>query len=362
MTLPTSTRRGCLVLAAALAGCIPDAATVPTADAQRAIATQIDALHGRSCDRDADSSADRRDPACARSRFAPVLGSYMHYLEAGDRNGPPIVLLHGQPTWSYLYRNIIPRLPASAHIIAPDAIGYGFSGSPEIAYSWQDHVDYMDAFITGLGLKDVILVVHDFGSFQGLAYAARHPENVRGIVMMESIAAPFPDIDQLVRQFPPGTPGAKFAGFLRDVRSDRAVAERLIVDDNVFIEQFLPGLIARSLTPAELNAYRAPFRTRASREKLVTIPLGIPMGGQPAENFTLVANYARYLTTSQVPKLILYADRGLIFPPPAANALAGALPNARAESIGDGLHFIQEDHPVEIAAAISRFYADVTGR
>lgn len=325
---------------------------VSEAELEGSVARQVEALH--------DSSCPAGETHCAKSRLVRVLDSYMHYREAGNRQGTPIILMHGQPTWSYLYRNIIPQLPADAHIVAPDAIGYGFSGKPDIAYSWQDHVDYMEAFIEALDLRDVILVVHDMGSFQGLAYAERHPENVRGIVMMESIVAPPESIEQFRNQFPDGTIGAEFADFLLEIRSDPAAAERRVVDENYFIEELLPATIARDLSERELDAYRLPFRSRESRLKLMTIPLGIPSEGQPEHNLAMVSRFAQYLTTSAVPKLVLYSDPGLLFNGAIAQMLTTAFPNSRAESLGEGgLHFLQEDFPNEIAAAISEFYVEL---
>ncbi|MEZ4363038.1 MAG: haloalkane dehalogenase [Kofleriaceae bacterium] len=332
-----------LGLAAGLPACATDGDELPD---ESTLTSQVDELIGTPCG----------GVTCARSRVVRVRDTYMHYREAGNRNGPPILLLHGQPTWSYLYRNIIPRLPPDAHIIAPDAVGYGLSGKPDIGYSWQEHIDYMTSFIEALRLRDVTLVVHDFGSFEGLAYAANHPDNVRGIVMMESIAAPLPPLDVFGGMFPPGSPTADFAQFLITVKTDPAAAERLIVDENIFVEKLLQDFIVRPLTRNELNAYRLPFRTRESRVKMIAIPLGAPAGGVPADNHAIVSAYAGYLATSSVPKLILYGDTGLIMPPPVANQLAQAFPNTRTESIGQGIHFLQEDHPVEIADAITRFY------
>lgn len=341
---PSSFLHRTLLLAALLAGpwaCSSDGA-LPGAETS----TQVDELMGGRCE---------RGGPCARSRFVGVRGSFMHYREAGDRNGPPVLLLHGQPTWSYLYRNIIPHLPAEAHIIAPDSIGYGFSGRPEIDYSWSDHVDYLESFIEELDLRDVVLVVHDMGSFQGLAYAQRHPENVRGIVMMESVAGPLPPLEELAKTFPAGSPGAHFVEFLRVVKTDPVQAQKLVVEDNVFIEELLPELTHRELDARTMAAYRLPFRTEAKREKLLTIPLGIPVGGVPADNHAMVSAYAQYLATSSVPKLVLYGEPGLIFPPAVAQQMAQVLPNTRAESIGASLHFLQEDQPLAIAAAVSRF-------
>lgn len=337
-----------LTLSAALAGpaACSDGSDLPGPEST----AQLEELMSAHC---------QRGTLCARSRFVAVRDSFMHYREAGDPHGPPVLLLHGQPTWSYLYRNIIPHLPANAHILAPDSIGYGFSGRPDISYSWTEHVDYMESFIEALGLQDVVLVVHDMGSFQGLAYAQRHPENVRGIVMMESIAGPLPPLEQVAQTFPAGSPGADFADFLGVLHSDPEEGRRLVVEDNVFIEQLLPLLTSRPLDAQTMAAYRLPFRTKASREKLLSIPLGIPFGGVPEDNHAMVSAYAQYLATSQVPKLVLYGEPGLLFPPAVAQHLAQSLPNTQARSVGTGLHFLQEDQPLAIAAAIRQFLGEL---
>jgi haloalkane dehalogenase len=339
--------RRAFVIAALFSGLAAACATDPSVGPAMPTTEAVEALHGGPCARDA---------VCARSRFVRVRDSYLHYREAGNPRGKPIVLLHGQPTWSYVYRNIIPDLPADARIIAPDTIGYGFSGRPDIEYSWTDHVEYLEGFVAALGLRDLTLVVHDLGSFQGLAYASRHPENVRGIVMMESLLAPIPSWEALRAQFPAGTPQGDFVDFLALVKSDSAAAERLIVEENVFIEQLLPAQTLRRLSAREMAAYRAPFASRESRFKMMTIPLGMPVAGAPADNHALVARYAEYLATSDVPKLLLYSDPGLLFSPQTAPLMASMLRNTRAESIGAGRHFVQEDQPQAIAAAVTRFF------
>jgi haloalkane dehalogenase len=316
---------------------------------EQLLAAEIDEVFGQ---------CQESDPRlCSSSHFTAVKGSQIHYRESGDPEGSPILLLHGQPTWSFLYRKIIPRLPGEARVIAPDSIGYGYSDRPDIEYSWEDHIEYMDELITSLGLRDITLVVHDMGSFIGLAYAARHPENVRGIVMMESLLFPIPSFEAL--SAPPGTPLAEFGEFLTTVKTDRAAAERLIVDENVFLEKLLPQLTLRKLSEAEVDAYRAPFATRESREKLLQIPIGIPVAGEPAANHAIVADYAAYLTSSSVPKLLLYGEPGLLFGPANAPSVAAMLPNTQSESVGGGLHFLQEDQPELIADAISRFFREL---
>ncbi len=296
---------------------------------------------------------------CSESKVATVLGSRMHYREAGNPSGKPIVLLHGQPTWSYLWRGIIPNLPADARIIAPDTIGYGFSESPDIDYTWLDQVRYVEAFIDELELTDITLVVHDMGSFQGLAYAQRNPEKIAGIVMAESVLGPFPAPEDF--QLPEGPEGDGLRGFLMflgAVRSSPAEAERLIVDEHAFVETFLDDTTVTTLSEATKNAYRAPFLDRQSLFKQIQVPLGIPMGGVPAENHAFVSDYAQYLATSDVPKLLLHGEPGFIISAQQAAEIGQMLPNTEVKSIGPGLHFIQEDQPDAIASAISQFYSE----
>lgn len=338
-----------LVLGLPFLGCAEE--TAPPSPEQE-LAAEIDKIFGPCADGDASR--------CSSSHFATVKGSRMHYRESGDPSGSPIVLMHGQPTWSFLYRNIMPQLPAEARVIAPDSIGYGYSDAPEIAYTWEEHIEYMDELFATLGLRDVTLVVHDMGSFVGLAYAARHPENVRGIVMMESILFPIPSLEAL--SGPPGSPLAGFGQFLTSVRTDSAEAERLIVDENIFLEKLLPQLTVRALSDAELDAYKAPFTTRESRKKMLQIPLGIPIAGEPESNHAIVAGYAEYLASSSVPKLLLHGEPGMFFGPANSPQIATTLPNTQVESVGPGLHFLQEDQPDAIADAITRFFRALPAR
>ena len=296
---------------------------------------------------------------CSESHAVRVLGSLMHYREAGNPEGKPIILLHGQPVWSYLYRDIIPALPPEARIIAPDSIGYGFSQSPDIEYTWLEHVDYMEAFIDTLGLTDITFVVMDIGSFQGLAYAQRHPDKVKGLVMFEAILGPGPALDQF--PIPPGPGGdkvRKFIDALIAMRGSAAEAERLVVDENYFIETLLPDAVVRSLDETTMGAYRHPFRERSSRYRLLGIPLGIPAGGIPAENHEFVLAYQQYLGSSDVPKLLIHGEPGFIIPPTAAASIGSMLPNTEVVNVGPGSHFLPEDQPGPIAAAITTFYRE----
>lgn len=205
-------------------------------------------------------------------RYVEVLGARMHYIESGPRQAPAVLFLHGNPTSSYLWRNILPQVAQHARCIAPDLIGFGKSDKPAIAYRFEDQVRYVDAFIEALGLGRVTLVIHDWGSALGLNWARRHPERVAGIAMMEFIS-PVKSWDDWPEPIRPlfqafRTPGA---------------GEELVLDQNVFIEQVLPGAVARGLTEAEMQHYRAPFPDRASRQPMLSFPRDLPIAGEPAD-------------------------------------------------------------------------------
>jgi haloalkane dehalogenase len=205
------------------------------------------------------------------SRFVTVRSSSMHYVESGV--GDPIVFLHGNPTSSYLWRNVIPHLSPVGRCIAPDLIGMGRSGKPEIEYRFFDHVRYVEGFLEALGLRDVTLVIHDWGSALGFDYAMRHPKNIKAIAFLEAIVLPMPDF----QAFPDGM-RELFTAF-RSPDQGR----KLIIDQNVFIERVLPNAILRKLSEEEMNRYREPYLEPKSREPLWRWPNEIPIGGEPAD-------------------------------------------------------------------------------
>ncbi|HZP45524.1 MAG TPA: haloalkane dehalogenase [Candidatus Binataceae bacterium] len=272
-----------------------------------------------------------------------VLDSTMSYVDTGS--GEPVVFLHGNPTSSYLWRNIIPYLGEKARCLAPDLIGMGASGrSANGAYTFIDHVRYLDAWFEKLGLgRNVTLVLHDWGSALGFHWANRHRAAIKGIAYMEAIVAPLTWSDW---------PGAG-RGIFQAMRSD--AGEELVLQKNIFIERILPASILREMSAAELEAYRQPFREPGeSRRPMLTWPRQIPIDGEPAEVTQIVSEYARWLAASAIPKLFVNADPGMI--------LSGRVreqcrrwPNQREVTV-KGLHFIQEDSPHEIGAALSAWY------
>ncbi len=274
-------------------------------------------------------------------RRVPVLDSSLAYVEAGT--GAPIVFLHGNPTSSYLWRNVIPSCEPVGRCLAPDLIGMGRSGkAPAGAYRLADHVRYLDAWFDALGLANVTLVVHDWGSALGFHWAARHPERVRALVYMEAIVRPvtWAEWPEAARKV------------FRALRSP--AGEEMILAKNVFVERILPASVLRGLTPEEMAAYRAPFAEPGEgRRPTLTWPREIPIEGEPKDVVAIVEAYGRWLRASPVPKLFVNADPGSILVG-AQRDYCRAWPNQREVTVR-GSHFVQEDSPAEIGAAIATF-------
>ena len=271
-----------------------------------------------------------------------VLDSTMFHREAGS--GAPRVFLHGNPTSSHLWRHILPAVPRGRRL-APDLIGMGESGKPEIAYTFDDHSRYLDAWFDAHDLRDVVLIGHDWGGALAFDWAARHPRRVRGIVFFETIVKPmswqeFPeagrDLFQAIK-----TPG---------------VGESMMLDDNVFIEQGLPFTVASGLGAEDLDVYRRPYPTPQSRRPLLQWARSMPLGGEPADVVTRIERYDAWLAAStEVPKLLLAFK-------PGPGAMMGAemiewcaanIAGLEIEEHGLAGHHTPEDQPEAIAAAVT---------
>jgi haloalkane dehalogenase len=274
---------------------------------------------------------------------ADVLGSRMSYVDEGE--GPPVLFLHGNPTSSYLWRNVIPHVTGVGRCIAPDLIGMGRSDKPDLDYRFVDHARYLDEFIGALGLEDVALVAHDWGSALGFHYAHRNEGNVRGLAFMEAILAPVPSWDA----FPEG------ARELFQAFRTPELGWDLICRQNVFIEQAIPGSVVRKLTDEEMDAYRAPFPDEQSRKPIWRWPNEIPVAGEPADVTEIVAGYADWLQKTDLPKLLLHAEPGALIPAPMVAWARSALPNLETVDLGAGIHFVQEDHPATIGREVARW-------
>jgi len=274
-----------------------------------------------------------------------VLGREMAYVEVG--RGDPIVLLHGNPTSSYLWRNVMPHLQPLGRCIAPDLIGMGDSDklpdSGPDSYRFVEHRRYLDALLEALDVRErVILVIHDWGSALGFDWANRHREVVKGIAFMEAIVRPqgWDHWDKI-----------NMRPALKALRSE--AGEAMVLKDNFFIEKILPGAILRTLSAEEMAEYRRPFAEPGEgRRPTLTWPREIPIEGDPADVTAIAAAYADWLATSDVPKLFVKAEPGLLVASGANLDFARTLP-AQTEVTVAGLHFLQEDSPDEIGRAIA---------
>ena len=276
-----------------------------------------------------------------------VLGYSMAYAEIGD--GPPIVFQHGNPTSAYLWRNIMPPLAGMGRCIAIDLIGMGDSDKLQVsepdAYTFAEHRRFFDAALEALGVtRDVVFVVHDWGSALGFDWAYRHQSAVRGIAYMESIVRP------LVWEEWNADARALFQGF----RSD--TGDTMILEKNIFVERVLPGSVLRDLSDVEMAVYRRPFlEPGETRRPTLTWPRQIPIEGEPSDVTAIVAAYADWLSTSDVPKLFVNADPGAILIG-SQREFCRRWPN-QTEVTVRGSHFIQEDSPADIAAALVAWVA-----
>ena len=277
-------------------------------------------------------------------RRVRVLDSEISYVDTGA--GAPIVFLHGNPTSSYLWRNIIPYVSRLGRCLAPDLVGMGGSAkSPTDAYRFTDHARYLDAWFDALGLdRDVILVMHDWGSALGFHRARRFPGQIKAIAYMEAIASPRRWADF-----------GEFAAVFQALRSERG--EHMILDDNFFIETVLPRGMLRQLSAEEMDAYRAPFRDRAARLPTLAWPRQIPIEGEPADVTAIVEDYADWLSRSTLPKLLILGDPGAIITGRTRD-FCRSWPNQREITVR-GRHFLQEDSAHEIGAALAAFVASL---
>ena len=280
-------------------------------------------------------------------RRVRVLDSEISYVDTG--RGDPIVFLHGNPTSSYLWRNIIPHVSGLGRCLAPDLVGMGRSGrSPREAYSFSDHAAFLDAWFDGLGLtRNVVLVVHDWGSALGFFRAFRYPEQIKAIAYMEAIALPLRWEDF-----------GEAAGIFRALRSDKG--EQMIFEDNFFVESILPRNVIRKLSEEEMTVYRKPYLERETRLPTLTWPRQIPVEGEPADVTAIVERYGKWLSQSGIPKLLILSDPGAIMRG-RTREFCRSWPNQREVTVKGG-HFLQEDSPAEIGAALAEFITALSTR
>ena len=281
------------------------------------------------------------------SHYVDVHGSQIHYVEEGC--GDPILFLHGNPTSSYLWRNIMPHLHAHGRCIAMDLIGMGKSDKPDLEYSFFDHVKYVEGFIEKLGLKNITLVIHDWGSALGFHYAMRNEANIKALAFMEAIMMPIPSWDVFPQDFK-----QTFQAFRTP-----EVGWDMIVNNHMFVEQILPGAVVRTLTEAEMDYYRAPYTDPPTRKPLWRWPNEIPIAGEPANVVAAVEEYNRQLQQSPLPKLLFCATPGALVPAPLVEWCQHHLSNLKVVDIGPGIHFIQEDNPQLIGTELANWYSSL---
>lgn len=278
-----------------------------------------------------------------------VKGKSMAYVEMGE--GDPIIFQHGNPTSSYLWRNVMPHLADQGRCIAIDLIGMGDSdkldGAGADSYTFMQHREYLDGALQVLGVEqNVTWVIHDWGSALGFDWANRHRDVVKGIAYMEGIVRPVS-----WAEWPEAARGV-FQGF----RSE--AGEEMVLEKNTFIERVLPGSIMRELSAEEMEVYRRPFQNKGEdRRPTLSWPRQIPIDGEPADVVDIVQDYADWLSAAQLPKLFINAEPGAILTGPQRE-FCRSWPN-QTEVTVSGSHFIQEDSPHEIGKAIAHWYKDL---
>lgn len=297
-------------------------------------------------------SSNSLEPA---KRYVQVLDSRMAYVEAG--HGDPVLFLHGNPTSSFLWRNVIPHVEGLARCIAPDLIGMGDSQKLPVErgpgrYRFAEHARYLDALYETIGVtENVILVCVDWGSGLAFDWANRHRERVAGIVYMEAIVRP-----RTWQDYTASRPAGGGRKAIQRLRSEEG--EHMVLQENLFIEQVLPAMVMRTLSDEEMAEYRRPYvEPGEGRRAMRAWPQELPIEGEPADNVAAIQAYADWLSKSDVPKLFINADPGMSLVD-AQREFCRSWPNQREITVA-GFHNLPEDSPVEIGAAVAAFVREV---
>ena len=272
------------------------------------------------------------------SHYVDVLGSRMHYLEAGE--GDPIVFLHGIPTSSYVWRNIIPHLSSLGRCIAPDLIGFGQSDKPDIAYSIDDHIKYIDTLIETLKLKRITFILHGWGSIIGFDYAMRHEKNCKGLIFYESYLRPSHG-DDLSLPYQ-----EQIYAFIEQFN----VGE-MLMNGAQFVDRALPQAMTRTLSAVEMTRYREPFAKEGAGKPLLQYLKDLPQDDNHTNK--IIAHYSSQLKKSKLPKLMLYSLPGFISSIATVMWAKDNLPNLEMIEVGEALHYAQESDPVLMGETIS---------
>ncbi|WP_405486863.1 haloalkane dehalogenase [Nocardia sp. NBC_00511] len=270
-----------------------------------------------------------------------VLDSFIDYTDVGSGE-IPLVLLHGNPTSSYIWRKVIPHLSGENRVLAPDLIGMGASGKPDSDYRFVDHARYLDAWFDALGLDQVVIVGHDWGGALGMDWGARHPGRVRGVAVVETFLRPM-----RWSEMPP-----LGAEMFRRMRSPEG--EEMVLERNMFIEFNMPAS-TRTLTPEALDAYRAPYPTPESRKPMLVWPREFPLEGEPADVVAIVENYDRWMAdTPDIPKLVMAVEDGVgLGSAEVIEWAATTFAATETANIGPAGHHCPEDQPDAIGQAVA---------
>lgn len=283
--------------------------------------------------------------------YIEVFGSRMHYVDEYNSNNadqPVFLFLHGNPTSSYLWRNVIPYVKPYGRAIAVDLIGMGKSDKPNINYTLEDHAKYLDEFIKKMNLKNIVLVIHDWGSALGFNYAKNHEDNIKGIVFMEAVTQPMKWDD-----FNPMTK------MIFKMMRNKEKGHKMNAVKNKFIKSMLFKVgTVRKFTKEEKLHYLEPYPTVESRKPLEVWPQEIPIDGTPERNFAIINAYAEWLKTTTLPKLLIYGKPGMIIKAKQLKRIQTDYKNLTSVYTGKGKHFLQEDHPHEIGKAIQNWFTN----
>lgn len=271
-----------------------------------------------------------------QSHDIEVIGVQLHYVEVGY--GDPILFLHGVPTSSYIWRNIFPYLAELGRCIAPDLVGFGASGKPSIRYSINDHIKFINAFIEKLKLKNIILVMHGWGSIIGFNYAMQHEANCKGLVFYEAFLRPLNNDDISLP--------------LREQMMNFEEIDQAVVNGIPFVDRMIPQMTMYSLDKEIMQAYREPFLTEKSTKPILQYLYELPRDDKSEVN-RLIKDYSKKLTHSSLPKLMLYSLPGFITTMATAMWAKEHLPHLEIADIGEELHLAQEVYPQVIGETIS---------
>lgn len=282
------------------------------------------------------------------SQFISIKGHKLHYIDIF--RGDPILFLHGNPTSSYIWRNIIPYMSClSARCIALDLIGFGKSDRPDIDYLFVTHAEYVQRFIEALNLKNITLVMHDWGNALGFYYGLHHLNNIKGFAILEggSFFRPIPSM----QDFNPIQAQELFTTL-----RDPVQGPELMKNANPFLSNMKKSVIGRNLSDAAWQIHQEPFADPLSRKPMWTFPTQFPIKGQPKEVFEIVNTYEPILQSCKTPKILFHATPGCNTPPVVVEWAKNHLHNLTTVDIGSGYHYLPEDNPPLIGQELAKWY------